>query len=80
MFYKVLRERGRTDVHCHSANGVTNCFYSGLLRATTRRTEAVGHPGPGTYTYRIAVAANWLDDPKMGDVFLVSAPVTVSVP
>ena len=34
---------------------------------------------PGTWTYRIAVAANWLDDPEGGDAFVVSAPLNVNV-
>ena len=34
---------------------------------------------PGSYTYRIGVMANWLDDPTRGDVLLVSRPVRVQV-
>ena len=47
---------------------------------TTRRSAAVDRPGPGTWTYRVGAAANWVDDPEMGDVFLLSNPVTVTVP
>jgi hypothetical protein len=79
VFYRVLRRRGPIDVLCLSNGGATNCFFSGRGRLTTRAAAAVDHPGPGTWTYRIAVAANWLDDPRMGDSFLVSAPVTVTV-
>jgi hypothetical protein len=85
VFYVTLRTPGSTDVACLPSSGTTNCYFSGttLRRGTalrrTRATSATDRPRPGTYTYRIAVAANWVDDPKMGDVFLVSPPVTVTV-
>ena len=47
---------------------------------TLRKTSAVDRPGPGTWTYRVGAAANWIDDPELGDVFLLSNPVTVTVP
>jgi hypothetical protein len=47
---------------------------------SSRTTTLDDRPGPGTWTYRIGVAANWLDDPKLGDVYVVSAPVHVTVP
>jgi hypothetical protein len=47
---------------------------------TTKTTSFVDHPGPGTWTYRIGVSANWLDDPKLGDVYVVSRAVPVTVP
>ena len=47
---------------------------------TTRLTAATDRPGTGTWTYRVGAAANWVDDPELGDVFLLSNPVTVSVP
>jgi hypothetical protein len=86
VFYRLLRTRGPTDVICrfgggvaHSSGGAANCFFAGRSRGTIRTTAAVDHPGRGTWTYRVAVAANWLDDPRMGDVFLVSAPFTLTV-
>ena len=79
VFYRVLRLRGQSDVHCVTTDGTTNCFFAGRPRQTTRATAALDRPRPGTYTYRIAVAANWVDDPHMGDAFLVSSPVTVTV-
>ena len=39
-----------------------------------------GDYGKGTWTYRIGVAANYLDDAEGGDVFVVSRPATVKVP
>lgn len=34
---------------------------------------------PGSWTYRVAVLANWLDDPSKGDTFMVSKPARVVV-
>jgi hypothetical protein len=79
VFYRLLRVRGPMDVLCQGANGTKNCFFAGRPLLTTRATAEIDRPPPGTYTYRIAVAANWLDDPHMGDTFLVSPPVTVTV-
>jgi hypothetical protein len=44
-----------------------------------RNGRFVDHPGRGTRTYRLGVAANWLDDPHYGDVYAVGPPVTVHV-
>ena len=40
----------------------------------------VDRPGKGTWTYRLALQANWLNDPLQGDVFSIGPPVTVRVP
>jgi hypothetical protein len=79
VFYRVTRMQGAGDTICRSLGGAANCFYIGRRVATTRRTSAVDRPGRGTWTYRIGVSANWLDDPHMGDVFKVSPPVSVTV-
>ena len=47
---------------------------------SSRVTSFADRPGPGTWSYRIGVAANWLDDPTLGDVYVVSSPVSVSTP
>jgi hypothetical protein len=80
VFYRVLRVRGDSDVICRSSGGAANCFFIGRPAATTRGTSFSDRPGRGAFTYRIGVGTNWLDDPTKGDVFLVSAPVTVKVP
>jgi len=79
VFYRVLRRRDSTDVACLPSSGTTNCYFSGKALRSVRGTSTVDRARPGTYTYRIAVAANWVDDPKMGDTFVVSPPVTVTV-
>ena len=86
VFYRVLRARGVVDTICRrgggaadSSGGAANCFFIGRIAERTRATSAVDTPGLGTWTYRIGVGANWVDDPRMGDVYEVSAPVTVTV-
>jgi hypothetical protein len=39
----------------------------------------IDRPGSGTWTYRLGLAANWLNSPDYGDVFTVGPPVTVRV-
>ena len=46
----------------------------------TRAARWVDRPGRGTWTYRLGLAANWLNSPDYGDVFTVGPPVTVRVP
>jgi 4-amino-4-deoxy-L-arabinose transferase-like glycosyltransferase len=79
VFYRVARAPGPDDTICRLSGGATNCFYSGGAVATTRATSAIDRPGRGTWTYRIAVGTNWLDDPRRGDTFEVSPPATVTV-
>jgi len=40
----------------------------------------VDRPGKGAWTYRLGLAANWLDSPDYGDVYSVGPPVRVRVP
>jgi hypothetical protein len=79
VFYRVARVRGSFDTICRQTGGAANCFYTGAPVKTTRRPSATDRPGRGTWTYRIGVATNWLDDPHMGDVFKVSPSVTVRI-
>ena len=82
VFYRVLREKGPVAVNCAGtpANAANDCRLYMDQKAATRTTSTVDHPGTGTWTYRIGVAANWLDDPSLGDIYVVSPPVTVTVP
>jgi hypothetical protein len=40
----------------------------------SRETSFVDHPPAGPWVYRVGLAANWLDDPTLGDLMLLSAP------
>jgi dolichyl-phosphate-mannose-protein mannosyltransferase len=46
---------------------------------STRATNFKDTVPAGTYTYWVAVAANWLDDPLAGDGYVAGRPVTVTV-
>jgi hypothetical protein len=74
-FYRVFRTTGTgADAVC-SGGGSERCQLDMITLATTRDREYVdSSPEPGV-TYRIGVAANWLDDPEQGDVFALSPPV-----
>ena len=74
-FYRVYRTEGSgPDVDCATAGG-DRCDLRMTLLATTRaRTYLDASPEAGV-TYRVGVAANWLDDPERGDVFVISPPV-----
>ncbi|HEY5659821.1 MAG TPA: hypothetical protein VIR59_03450 [Gaiellaceae bacterium] len=82
-FYHVLRAKGpNRDVACAGRlNGSSdNCILYTQSIATTRGTTFVDRPGPGRWTYRIGVAANWVDDPKLGDIYVVTKPTTLALP
>ncbi len=40
----------------------------------SRTTSFVDHPPAGPWVYRVGLVANWLDDPTLGDLTLLSAP------
>ena len=82
-FYRVLRaSQAGSGVACAGRlNGSSdNCALYMDSVGTTKRSSFVDHPGQGTWTYRLGVAANWVDDPTLGDIYVVSKPVTVRVP
>jgi hypothetical protein len=64
---------------CTPASGATQCSIEMDEVARGRDTVVIDRPGPGTWSYRVGVAANWLDDPEQGDVFVVSGPRNVSL-
>ena len=81
VFYKLFRSPAATDYLCFTdGSGADRCTLVSVELDTLRKTSAVDRPGPGTWTYRVGAAANWIDDPELGDVFLLSNPVTVTVP
>jgi hypothetical protein len=82
VFFKVFRSPAAVDHLCFdsSEGGASQCVLSSQELRTARGTSATDRPGSGTWTYRVGAAANWLDDTELGDVFLLSNPVTVRVP
>jgi hypothetical protein len=83
VFYRILRTSAPNGaVGCahrlHSASA--DCRLDMEAPAATRTTSYIDNPGRGTWTYRIGVSANWLDDFGYGDVYVVSPQVIVTVP
>ena len=72
VFYKLFRSPADTDYLCFTdGSGADRCTLVSVELDTLRRTSAVDRPGPGAWTYRVGAAANWVDDPELGDVFLL---------
>jgi hypothetical protein len=72
-FFVVFRAVGR-DVECERI-GADRCELRMDVLGVTRATRFVDREPVAGAVYRVGVAANWLDDPQQGDVFLVSEPV-----
>jgi hypothetical protein len=82
VFYRVLRKQGAGDgAACPGRlrNAPDSCQLFMDDVGSSRAATFDDRPGRGTWTYRIGVAANWLDDPKLGDIYVVSRPVVVVV-
>ena len=82
IFYRVLRSSETASVFCantpeHASN---DCIVPVGEAGVVRGTAFADRPGQGKWAYRIGVAANWVDDPKLGDIYVVSPPVTLRVP
>lgn len=80
VFFRVLRAKSSTDVLCAGTRAADQCRLYTEPVAATKAPSHDDRPGQGTWTYRIGVSANWLDEPRLGDVYVVSPPVTVTVP
>jgi Dolichyl-phosphate-mannose-protein mannosyltransferase len=83
VFYRVLRSPPPGDGSgCADApeSVADDCRVYAQSPGATPTTSFVDHPGAGTWTYRIGVSANWLNDVRYGDVTVLSRPVTVTVP
>jgi hypothetical protein len=75
-FYRVYRaspSRGFPDTICQIQGG-RRCELRAETLVTTRDHTYVDQSPPADATYRIGVAANWLDDEGRGDVFALSPP------
>jgi hypothetical protein len=81
VFFRVWR--GRKDVFTCStstAPGGRICNVSLPEVGTTHADRFVDHPGRGRWVYRVAIAANWLNDAGYGDPYVVSRPIAVTRP
>jgi hypothetical protein len=83
VFYRIFRSKGAGNgLGCANTPGDApdDCRLFMDSRAATTTTSFVDNPGRGTWTYRIGVSANWLNDVHLGDDYVVSPPVTVRIP
>jgi hypothetical protein len=81
VFYRVSR-LGKTDgdgLSCQVV-GAQVCALSWQEIGVSQTASIRDKPGRGTFTYRVGVAANWLNDPNQGDIFLTSPTLRVHVP
>ena len=78
--YTIFRRSGPADVACGPIRNAPDlCTLYADRVGTTRATQFVDHPGKGTWSYRIGMTANWLNDPTAGDVYLFSPRLTANV-
>jgi hypothetical protein len=81
VFFRVWR--GRSDgftCSTSTAPGGRICNVNLPEVGTTHEDRFIDRPGPGRWVYRVAVAANWLNDAGYGDPYLFSTPVAVNRP
>jgi hypothetical protein len=79
VFYRIWRDRS-DGFTCPPASGARLCKVVLPEIGTTHAGTFVDRPAKGTWVYRVALAANWLNDPAFGDPYLVSRSVSVTVP
>ncbi len=78
VFYRIWR--GRTDgFSCPPATGARSCNLVLPEIGTSHAGRFVDHAPKGMWVYRVAVAANWLNDANYGDAYLVSRPLRITV-
>jgi hypothetical protein len=79
VFYRIWR--GRTDgLSCPPGPGGRLCKLVLPEIGTTHAGRFVDRAPKGMSVYRVAIAANWLNVANYGDPYLVSSPVTITVP
>jgi hypothetical protein len=79
MNYVVLRAPAKDDLYCAPTHGGAQCQLLGKEVVAKRGTTFVDTVPAGTWNYRVAAVASWIDDPTSGDVYLISRPLTVTV-
>jgi hypothetical protein len=81
IFYRIWRSKapngGATCVPV--SGGADDCELAMADIGARGGGHFVDTPGPGRWTYRLAVAANWLNSPLYGDVYSVGPPAVVRV-
>jgi hypothetical protein len=76
VFFHVFRSPATAPFNCNTVTPAEQCTLAGAVDLGTTRTPLfVDKPGAGAWEYRVGVAANWLNDPTQGDVYLLSRAV-----
>ncbi|HET7566556.1 MAG TPA: hypothetical protein VFJ91_01075 [Gaiellaceae bacterium] len=79
-FYHVFRgPADHADYACDESTVAQRCLVGMTDLGATRATTFVDHPPAGAWRYRIGIAANWLDDTTLGDVYVMSSAVPATV-
>jgi hypothetical protein len=89
-FYVILRSPARyvfpytedlvvQGLRCRNPDGAIRCAIEMNEVDRTRGRVFNTRLERGNWTYRVGVAANWLDDPEAGDILVVSEPFDVAV-
>jgi hypothetical protein len=79
IFYRIWRAKS-DGFSCPVAPGARLCTLLLPELGTSKAGQYVDRAPSGHWVYRVALAANWLDDPRYGDVYAVSRAVSVTVP
>jgi hypothetical protein len=79
VFYRIWRGR-RDGLTCPAMSGGKLCNITLPEIRVSRASAIVDRPASGRWVYRVAVAANWLNDPNYGDPYFVSRPLALTVP
>jgi hypothetical protein len=82
VFFHIFRSpRAAASFECPPGPPAEQCRLTATTDlGTTRSLTFVDAPPTGGWQYRVGIAANWLNDPAYGDVYVLSSPVTVTVP
>ena len=78
VFYRIWRDR-KDGLTCAPQPGASICNVTMPEIGVSKTNRFVDHPPRGRWVYRIAVAANWLDDPGYGDSYLIGDPFMITV-
>jgi hypothetical protein len=79
VFYRIRRARS-DGLSCPVVPGARLCALDLPEIGVAKTARYVDVAPRGNWVYRVLIAANWLDDPQYGDPYLVSRPVSVTVP
>jgi hypothetical protein len=77
VFFRVYRAPAGAELDCPDPARANNCRLPEALETveTTRETRWEGPVPEGEWSYRVGLAANWRDDPALGDTLLLSRAV-----